>query len=42
MAKEEISGINKVVYNFLSSLCIDENHQEVEILNAYEQLSNVL
>ena len=40
-AKEEIDKINTVVYNFLSSLCIDENEQEDEILNAYEHLSNL-
>ena len=30
-----------MVYNFLFSLCRDENEQEVEILNAYEHLSNL-
>ena len=40
-ASEQVSRLDKSIYAFLSALSIDENRQQVEILNAYEHLSNL-
>ena len=40
-AKGQIAKIDKRIYTLLSSFCNDESKKEVEILNAYEHLSNL-